>query len=300
MDQSKNVFMQMHRAGLVEGMFLSSGIVGGGLRTQDKLLDTADILRNKYRYRGYLHLKIMPGAERAQVERAMQLASRLSVNLEAPNTERLRRLAPKKTFTEELLRPLQWVEEIRQTQPAHHTWNGRWPSTTTQFVVGAAGEPDVELLATSENLYRQLRIQRAYFSRFSPVRDTPFEHLPAENPWRAHRLYQSSFLLRDYGFALEEMPFDAAGNLSLDVDPKLAWAQRNLTHNPVDLNRADKWELLRVPGVGPVLADAILHHRRHHALRDLSDLRKLGVQVARAAPFVLLAKGRPARQLALL
>ncbi|HLF91505.1 MAG TPA: radical SAM protein, partial [Anaerolineales bacterium] len=177
-EQMAQTFMNMHRAKLVEGLFLSSGIAGGGIRTQDKLLDTVDIIRNKYQYKGYIHLKIMPGSEHAQVERAMHLASRISVNLEAPNTDRLQKLAPNKIFTEELLQPLLWAEEIRRNQSPYKTWNGRWPSSVTQFVVGAVGETDLELLATSEKLYRQSRLQRAYFSAFSPILDTPFENLP--------------------------------------------------------------------------------------------------------------------------
>ena len=133
-----SLFMNLHRVGAAEGIFLSSGVAGGGVRTQDRLLDTADILRHKLGFRGYLHLKIMPGAEKAQVERAMQLADRVSVNLEAPNTERLAMLAPHKIFMEELLQPLRWVEEIRRSQPAHKSWNGHWPSMVTQYVVGGS------------------------------------------------------------------------------------------------------------------------------------------------------------------
>ncbi len=298
-DEMAQTFMALHRGGAVEGLFLSSGIVGGGVRTQDKLLDTADILRNRYGFRGYLHLKIMPGVEQDQVVRAMHLASRLSVNLEAPNTQRLQQLAPRKEFTEELLRPLEWIEQIRQQQSPHRTWNGRWPSTTTQFVVGAVGESDLELLQTAEYLYRRTRLQRAYFSAFHPVQDTPFEHLPAEDKRRQNRLYQSSFLLRDYDFSMEEMPFAPGGNLPLDLDPKLAWAQANLAENPVELNRAHRSHLMRVPGVGPRRAQVILQARRANTLRELQDLRKLGIQADRAAPFILLDGKRPAFQPAL-
>jgi predicted DNA-binding helix-hairpin-helix protein len=127
-DEFANTFMALHRAGAAEGVFLSSGVINGGLQTQDKLLDTAEILRRRLQYRGYLHLKIMPGAERAQVERAMQLADRVSINLEAPNTEKLSRLAPRKQFLEELLQPLRWVEEIRRTQPGYKAGTGTGPS----------------------------------------------------------------------------------------------------------------------------------------------------------------------------
>jgi predicted DNA-binding helix-hairpin-helix protein len=287
-EEFASLFMNLHRAGAAEGIFLSSGVAGGGVHTQDKLLDTTEILRNKLGYRGYLHLKVMPGAEKAQVERAMQLADRISVNLEAPNTERLARLAPHKVFMEELLQPLKWVDEIRRSQPAYKGWNGRWPSTVTQYVVGGADESDLELLTTTDWLHRNVRLGRAYFSAFSPIRDTPLENKTATDPLREHRLYQASFLLRDYGFDLEELPFTADGNLPLPTDPKLAWAQANLSVQPLEINRADKSELLRVPGIGPKGADAILRARRTGKLRDLSSLKKLGVIAERAAPYVLL------------
>lgn len=298
-DEMAQSFMDLYRAGVAEGLFLSSGIIKGGVATQDKLLDTVDILRQKHGFRGYVHLKIMPGAERAQVERAMQLANRLSVNLEAPNDKRLALLAPKKHFWQELVRPLQWIEEIRQTQAPQMGWNGRFPSSVTQFVVGAVGESDLELLSTAEYLTQQLRLGRVYFSSFRPVPDTPLEHLPPSGRLREHRLYQTSFLFRDYGFDLEDLPFTPDGNLPLEIDPKLAWAQQNLRDNPVELNRAARQELLRVPGIGPISAQTILQARRQGTLRDLTDLQALGVHTKNLKPFVLLDGRRPTYQLPL-
>jgi len=298
-EEFASLFMNLHRAGAAEGIFLSSGVAGGGVRTQDKLLDTADILRNKFGFRGYIHLKVMPGAEKAQVERAMQLADRISVNLEAPNSERLTRLAPHKVFMQELLQPLKWVDEIRRSQPAYKGWNGRWPSTVTQYVVGGSDESDLELLTTTSWLHRNVRLGRAYFSAFSPIRDTPLENKTPTDPLREHRLYQASFLLRDYGFDLEELPFAGDGNLPLPTDPKLAWAQVNLSERPLEVNRAGKQELMRVPGIGPKGANAILHARRHTKLRDLSMLKKLGVIAERAAPYLLLDGQRVPTQMAL-
>ena len=295
-EEFAKVFIELNRAGIAEGAFLSSGIAGGGLRTQDKLIDTADILRNKLEFRGYLHLKIMPGAEKAQVERIMQLADRVSVNLEAPNTERLARLAPHKHFLEELLRPLKWVEEIRRSQPSNKGWNGRWPSTTTQFVVGGSDETDLELLATTAWLNKNVRLKRAYFSAFHPIADTPFENKAPTDPLREHRLYQASFLLRNYGFDLEELPFIDNGFLPLHADPKLAWAQTKLKEQPVEINYADRKNLLRIPGIGPRGVDAIIQMRRINKLNDLSSLRKLGVIAEKAAPFILLNGKRPAYQ----
>jgi predicted DNA-binding helix-hairpin-helix protein len=293
------LFMKLNQANAAEGIFLSSGIAAGGANTQNKILDTAEILRNRLGYRGYMHLKIMPGAEKGQVERLMQLADRVSINLEAPNSERLSRLAPGKTFIEELFRPLRWVEEIRQTQPSYKGWNNRWPSTVTQFVAGGSDESDLELLTTTDWLMKNVRLKRAYFSAFHPISDTPMENKPAVDPLREHRLYQASFLLRDYGFDLEEMPFTLDGNLPLPTDPKLAWAEQNLREKPVEINRAQRHELLRIPGIGPKSVDEILKARRFQKFRDLTALRKMGIIVARAAPFLLLDGRRPETQMAL-
>jgi predicted DNA-binding helix-hairpin-helix protein len=295
--QFAELFMKLHQANMAEGIFLSSGIAAGGANTQNRILDTAEILRNKLGFRGYLHLKIMPGAEKGQVERLMRLADRVSINLEAPNKERLTRLAPSKNFFEELFRPLRWVEEIRQSQPSYKGWNGRWPSTVTQFVAGGSDESDLELLTTTDWLMKNVRLKRAYYSAFSPVRDTPMENKAAVDPLREHRLYQASFLLRDYGFDLEDMPFLQDGNLPLPTDPKLAWAQQNLNEKPVEINKAERRDLLRIPGIGPKGADAILQARRRSKLRDLTSLRKLGIVVTRVAPFVLLDGKRVESQL---
>jgi predicted DNA-binding helix-hairpin-helix protein len=298
-EEMARVFVELHQAGTADGLFLSSGIAGGGVRTQDRLLDTAALLRRRHAYRGYLHLKLMPGVEREQVLQAMRLADRVSINLEAPNTERLQHLAPHKIFFDELLQPLQWAEDIRRTLPARQTPRGRWPSLVTQFVVGGAGESDREILTTTTYVTQQLHLQRVYFSAFSPVPDTPMEQHPSENPWREHRLYQAALLLRDYGFALGDLPFTPDSRLPLDVDPKLSWAQTHLHATPVEVHRADRHELLRVPGIGPKGADAILRARRHGSFRDLGDLRRLGVLANRAAPFILLNGKPPEQQLRL-
>jgi predicted DNA-binding helix-hairpin-helix protein len=296
-DEFARVFMYMHQAGIVEGIFLSSGVVGGGVKTQDKLLATAEILRHKYHYRDYLHLKIMPGAEKAQVEASMLLADRVSVNLEAPNAGRLEHLAPEKRFDDQLLAPLRWIDEIRREQRPHKAWKGRWPSSVTQFVVGGADESDLELLSTTAYLHQQAGLGRAYFSAFSPVPETPLEQKAPTPLRRQNRLYQASFLLRDYGFDLEELPFQGKGDLSLETDPKLAWAQQNLAAAPMELNTASRRDLLRVPGVGPKSADTLLAARRQNKLRSLSQLKKLGIQAEKAKPFILLDGKAPARQL---
>ena len=143
---------------------------------------------------------------------------------------------------------------------------------------------------------KNVRLTRAYYSAFYPIRNTPMENKAAVNPLREHRLYQASFLLRDYGFDIEDMPFVQDGNLPLATDPKLAWAQQNLQGKPLEINRAERRELLRIPGIGRKGADAILRARRVGNLRDLSALKKLGVVTTRAAPFVILDGRRPERQ----
>jgi predicted DNA-binding helix-hairpin-helix protein len=155
------------------------------------------------------------------------------------------------------------------------------------------------LLTTTNWLHRNVHLGRAYFSAFSPIHDTPLENKAPTDPLREHRLYQASFLLRDYGFDLEELPFACDGNLPLPTDPKLAWAQVNLAEHPLEINQAERGELLRIPGIGLKGADAILRARRQGKLRDLSVLKKLGVIAERAAPYVLLDGQRAPLQMAL-
>jgi predicted DNA-binding helix-hairpin-helix protein len=288
-------FDTLYRAGEVDGLFLSSGIIKGSVSTQDKLIDTAEIIRKRYGYRGYIHLKIMPGAEYDQLYRAMQLATRVSVNLEGATHERLNALAPKKDFDRELVQMLRWANEIRKKHPEQ-----RLANTVTQFVVGAVGDTDLELLSTTEKLYRQTGLTRTYYSAFGPVLQTPFENLPRVDPLREHRLYQASFLVRDYAWDLEDLFFENSGNLRLDTDPKQAWADVYLIHKPVELMTAEREQLLRVPGIGPMAADAILRARRSARLTDITQLRKLGIRAPeRSAPYVLLDGHKPATQMKL-
>ena len=286
-------FDDMQRKKLVDGLFLSSGIIGGGAKAMGPMLDTVDIIRRKYEYQGYIHLKIMPGAEAAQIERAARLADRLSINLEGANENRLSQLAPKKNFAKELLPPLYWVRQNQKTL-------GPWvkpPSISTQFVVGPANESDQELLTTVDMLYRQANLARAYYQAFGPVKGSTFENLPKTPSIREHRLYQADWLLRFYGFNLNEIPFDTQGNLPHTIDPKLAWAKTHLAERPVEINRATRIELLRIPGIGPKMADTILAARRTEKFSDIHQLKQLGVQTGRAAPFILLNGRQPSRQL---
>lgn len=299
-DEMAQAFMAIQRAGVVDGMFLSSGIAAGGIPTQERLLATAEILRVKHGFSGYLHLKLMPGVQKAQVEQAMKFADRVSLNLEGPNSSRLASLAPHKTFLEELLQPLKWMEEIRRNQDGRQGWNGRWPSMSTQFVVGAAGESDLELLSTTEYLHRQLRLGRAYFMAFKPVEGTPFENLPPTSPERELHLYQASFLIRDYGFELEELPFLPDGNLPQKIDPKAAWAEDNLQAQPLEINQAAPEELLRIPGIGPKGARQIVAARKRGRITSLEALRKIGVDPRRPGRYILVDGKQPDFQLRLL
>ncbi len=281
------IFFQMTAAGLVEGLFLSSGMVGGGIRTQDKILDTVEILRTKYNYQGYIHLKLMPGAEKDQVFRALQLATRVSVNLEAPNQQRLQDLAPLKQFQKELVQLLEWADDLRRSL-GYANRKIQTPSIVTQLVVGATNETDVEILQTSADLFYRLNLSRIYYSRFSPIPDTPLENHPAENPIRPLRLYQASFLIRDYGFTPEDFNFTSSGNLPLEQDPKNLWAQTHLLHSPVELNKAEISLLIRIPGIGPKTAQRIIQFRRNSKIKSEVELRHLGIPIDRVSPYVLL------------
>lgn len=292
-DEMATSFDTLQRAGVVDGMFLSSGIIKGGSTAQDKIIDTAEIMRKKYSYRGYIHLKVMPGAEYDQIRRAMQLADRVSINLEGPTPQRLAALAPKKNYWEEIFPRVQWIARLRQEERLR-------ASVVTQFVVGAVGDTDLELLQLSEMLYSQYQLRRAYYSAFHPVAHTPFENLDPTSAQREFRLYQASFLLRDYGWSVEDLPFGSDTNLPLTVDPKLAWANENLRQAPVEVNCAERADLLRVPGIGPKTADAIVAERRRWRIREVSHLAALGLRdTKRATPFILLDGQSPARQMSL-
>ncbi len=296
-DDFARLFHSLYQSGFVEGIFLSSSVFHGAVKTQDLLIDTASILRNRYQFRGYLHLKIMPGAERDQIQQAMLLADRLSVNLEAPHSGALAILAPQKDFHSDLLNQLRWIQEIRTEKSPVHAWKGSWPSSATQFVVGAAGETDLELLSTTENLYKHTKISRAYYSSFNPIESTPLENLSPSPPRREFRLYQASFLLRDYGFSVEDLVYNESGNLSQEMDPKVAWAEQHLLHQPLEINTASRSRLLRIPGIGPARADSILSLRRTDPIKSFSKLRKMNLITRKSSPYILINGKSPAFQL---
>ena len=285
------------RRGFIRGVLLSSGIAGGSLATQDRLLKTAAMLR-RGGYTGYIHLKLMPGAEQEQILEAMRLADRVSVNLEAPGEEYLSRLAPQKQFWGELIATLTKAAKIKENLPPQQYGRERWPSLVTQFVVGAAGESDRDLISWSARLLREANLKRVYYSGFRPIGNTPLEGKAAERPERVRRLYRAFFLLRDYGFAADELFPENAASLPAD-DPKEWWAKTHLSQAPVEVNTAPPEMLMRIPGIGPARAAAIVRARKETSIRSLTQLRKLGVPVGKAAPFILLDGRRPPHQEAL-
>ena len=287
-DDFAKLFFSLYRSGFVEGIFLSSSIFHNSIKTQDLLLDTAEILRKHYHYKGYLHLKIMPGAEKDQVKEAMLLADRLSVNLEAPHSAALSILAPQKDFQNDLLNPLHWIEEVRSIISPSKSWNGSWPSSATQFVVGAAGESDLDLLSTTKTLYSKNGISRVYFSSFNPIENTPLENLAPSPLTREFRLYQASFLLRDYGFSAEDLVYKDSDNLLLEIDPKLAYAEQHLIHKPIEINTAPRSKLLRIPGIGPTRADHIISLRQKEPIQSFSKLQKMRLITPKTSPYILV------------
>jgi predicted DNA-binding helix-hairpin-helix protein len=274
-DELATTFMTLKRQERVDGLFLSSGIVPDANTTMEKMLATVEQLRLREGYRGYIHLKLIPGASFEYIQRAIELADRVSLNLEAPNTERLAELAPDKEFASNMWGRLAWAAELMRQMRAAGKPAAR--SLTTQFVVGAAGETDLELMQTVARAHSELDLRRAYFSAFHPIERSPYADMPAEDPLRAARLYQADFML------------------PRDKTPKQAWAERNL-HNPIELNTAPREDLLKIPGIGPQIAQKILDLRGQTTLRDEAQLRKLGVNLAWASDYILLDGHQPAKQ----
>jgi predicted DNA-binding helix-hairpin-helix protein len=288
-DELAAVFMAVHEKGYVRGIFLSSAILGGGIRTQDKILETGEILRFRYGFKDYIHMKIMPGAEKAQVFRAMQLADRVSINLEAPTPNALVEIAPSKPVLNELDERLFWVNQIRETMHPYQGWKGRWPSSSTQFVVGSGDSAnDRDFIHLTEHLHHRRQLRRVYFSGFNPIPGTPFEGRPKQEPLRVLRLYQSAYLLRDYGYIADDLDWQHDGSLDIHKDPKVSSAERMFNDQPLEVNQAEYDQLIRIPGIGPKTARVIMAERKHHMINDSAGLKKLGVNVDRAIPFLLL------------
>jgi predicted DNA-binding helix-hairpin-helix protein len=292
-EQLATAFTDLQRSGRVFGLFLSSAIRGGAVATMDRMLATVELLRRRHAFRGYIHLKMIPGSRSDQIERAMALATRVSVNMETPTAAHLARIAPGKKFEEQILAPMRQV--ARAIERGQFARSGQ----TTQLVVGAAGEADREVMGAAVRCYRELKLARVYYSALQPIAGTPVAErtpIPFE---REHRLYQADFLLRSYGFALDEIHFDETGALPLHTDPKALWAQRHPERFPVEINQAPLAELLRIPGIGPRSARRLLTMRSEQRLRDVAALRAAGAAWKIASPFVLLDGKPAARQLRL-
>ena len=295
-EEVARVFMDAHRAGLADGLFLTSGVPGRPTRMTDRMLAAVELLRRHEDFQGYVHLKLLPGADPAQVETAVKLASRVSINLEAPSAEYVRTLAREKDFAGDLLPNLEragrlMLERRHERVPSKFVAAG----TTTQFVVGAAGEQDREILSVVTRLERQRLLHHAHFSAFQPVVGTPFENRRPTPANRELRLYQAEHLVRQYGFGYDELVFTADGNLPLDDDPKTTWALAHPERFPIEVSRAPYESLIRVPGIGPASARTLVEGRRHWVIRWSGDLRAAGVDVTRAGWFLSLRGRRLAR-----
>ncbi|MCL5036973.1 MAG: radical SAM protein [Chloroflexi bacterium] len=276
------VFLDLKNRGLVSGLFLTSAIPDTAPKTMERMLKAVEFLRLRHKYRGYIHLKILPGVPFDLVERAVSLATRVSINVECPTSETLARVAGEKDLLSQILRPIAWVKNLQDKIET--------PSCdqTTQFVVGAAGETDRQILGRTWQLYREANLSRVYFSAFQPPSGRLWEGMTGVPLIREHRLYQADFLFRKYGFKFEELLFAPENNLTLESDPKQTWADANPARFPVEINKAEKSDLLRVPGIGPVSALRILKEREEGRIHRLEDLKKMGVIVGRARPYILL------------
>ncbi len=296
-DEVVTLTMEFYRRNYIEGLFLSSGIIQSPDYTMEQLARVAESLRLTHRFNGYIHLKAVPGASEALLHRAGLYADRLSANIELPTADDLAALAPQKkmpevhaTMTQIKLKVDESVAERRKSALAPRFAPA---GQSTQLIIGATPSSDSTILATADALYGEHRLRRVYYSAYSPIPDSD-ARLPAQPPplVREHRLYQADWLLRYYGFEVGELTTPAVPNLDLEIDPKLAWALRHREQFPVDVNRAPRERLLRIPGLGVRTVNRILQTRRFHALR-LEDLRKLRVPLKRTVPFVITADHNP-------
>jgi putative DNA modification/repair radical SAM protein len=287
--------LSFYRRNYIEGLFLSSGIIRTADYTMEQLVLVARTLREEHDFRGYIHLKSIPEADPALIEAAGRFADRISVNIELPTRESLTALAPEKSDTS-IKRAMGHIR-ARLDEDAEERRPGRTfaPSgQSTQLIVGADASTDAAILDTADSLYRSYGLRRVYYSAFSPIQHAS-TRLPSRAPplLREHRLYQADWLLRYYGYSTPElltaMP---GGGLPMEMDPKTAWALANRAGFPVDVNRADRRELLRVPGLGVRTVKHILASRKHRRLR-YTDLQTMGASLKRARYFIVAADYHP-------
>ncbi len=291
--------LSFYRRNYIEGLFLSSGIIKSSDHTMEQMVEVARILREEHDFCGYIHLKTIPEADPGLIHQAGLLADRVSINVELPTDAGLTRLAPDKdarriegTMGGMKLAIAQARDERKRFKHAPRFAPG---GQSTQMIVGADDASDADIVGKASTLYDRFRLRRVYYSAFSPIPDASAV-LPLKRPplIREHRLYQSDWLMRFYGFAPHEVvqATGADGNLPLDIDPKLAWALKFREQFPVDVNRSSREMLLRVPGLGTRAVGRILASRRHRTLR-LDDVARLTVSIARVRPFICAADWRP-------
>jgi predicted DNA-binding helix-hairpin-helix protein len=283
------VFLDYYRRKKVFGLFLSSGVIGSPDATMDRLTTTARLLRRRHGFKGYIHLKVIPGSSAAAIEEAVSLASAVSLNIETPGHKHLARLSSRKNYIRDIIEPIKLISRLT----ARGTRFAR-VKQTTQFIVGAAGESDAEIVKYMGGLYDRLRMQRIYFSAYQRgVGDASLDSDPTKSSdptqafVREHRLYQVDFLLRKYGFKDADIVFDPRGRLSLDADPKEVWARNHPEVFPLDVNRASRLELLRVPGLGPLTVDRIVSQRATRRIRGLEDIGRVGARLAKARSYLM-------------
>ncbi|MCT2558093.1 putative DNA modification/repair radical SAM protein [Tsuneonella sp. YG55] len=291
--------LSFYRRNYIEGLFLSSGIIKSSNHTMEQLVEVARSLREEHDFRGYIHLKTIPEADPELVHQAGLYADRVSINVELPTDAGLTRLAPDKNARqiEGAMGKLKSdiVEAKDNKRRFKHAPRFAPAGQSTQMIVGADAASDADIVGKASRLYDSFRLRRVYYSAFSPIPDASAV-LPLKRPplIREHRLYQSDWLMRFYGYQPQEVmqATEADGNLPLDIDPKLAWALKFRERFPVDVNRAGRDELLRVPGLGVRAVNRILASRRHRTMR-LDDVAKLTVSIAKVRPFIVTADWRP-------
>ncbi len=299
--------LDFYKRNYIEGLFLSSGIIRSGDYTMEQLVEVARSLRDDHKFAGYIHLKTIPEAAPELLAAAGRYADRLSINVELPTEEGLAKLAPEKTLPgiRAAMGELRWrIEDGKQARKDAKGSRIKPPKfapagQSTQMIVGADDANDRSILQASDNLYGNYRLRRVYYSAFSPIPDASAQ-LPLKSPplMREHRLYQADWLLRFYGYGVDEIaPQEStSGMLDLDIDPKLAWALRNPGTFPVDINSAPRESLLRVPGLGTRNVARILLSRRHGRLR-LEDLARLRAPMRKVLPFVQTLDHHPHKRL---
>jgi putative DNA modification/repair radical SAM protein len=296
-DEVVTLTLDFYRRNYIEGLFLSSGIIQSADYTTEQLVEVARRLRNEHAFGGYIHLKIIPGASPALVAAAGRLADRVSANIELPTQRDLDRLAPDKsreTIEATMAVVREHADAADDDRRMAHPPTFAPAGQTTQMIVGASASRDVDLLGTASELYARHRLRRVYYSAFSPFPRAPRTTPDAAPPrLREHRLYEADWLMRHYGFDASELVDEKAPDLDLRLNPKLAWALRHPEYFPVDVNRAPREALLRIPGIGYKTVRALLRIRRNHRI-GLADLALLRVRLHEARAFCVTGDSRPA------